>query len=116
MGAMIAMACDRIYIAPNGKIGALTGWIPGPDGMPVKLPDDVAEKFLSAERAEVRALTKQKGYPPAIAMAMVDREFSAPGAVVDVLVRESRQPARVTPLPFYRRSSADASGSNHQRT
>ena len=52
----------------------------------------------------------------AIAMAMVDRAVSAPGTVVDVLVRESRQPARVTPLPFYRRSSADTSSGKHKRS
>ncbi len=74
-GAMISMACDRIYIATNGKIGALTGWIPGPDGMPVTLPEDVQEKFLSAERAQIAALAQQKGYPTSIAVAMVDRSF-----------------------------------------
>jgi aminomethyltransferase len=39
----------------------------------------------------------------AVAMAMLDRSAAAPGTTVDVLVRDTKQPARVTPLPFYRR-------------
>ncbi|MEI6241571.1 MAG: glycine cleavage system aminomethyltransferase GcvT [Planctomycetia bacterium] len=39
-----------------------------------------------------------------VAMAMLDRSAAAPGTAVDVLVRDTRQPARVTPLPFYRRA------------
>jgi aminomethyltransferase len=39
----------------------------------------------------------------AVAMAMVDRDVSAAGTPLDVVVRDSRQPARVTPLPFHRR-------------
>jgi membrane-bound serine protease (ClpP class) len=73
-GAFISMACGRIYIAPNGKIGAATGYVPGPDGIPVKLPDAVEEKFRSAMTGEVRALAKVNGYPPGIAEAMVDRD------------------------------------------
>jgi glycine cleavage system aminomethyltransferase T len=34
---------------------------------------------------------------------MVDRDVSAAGTPLDVVVRDSRQPARVTPLPFHRR-------------
>jgi len=39
-----------------------------------------------------------------VAMAMLDRSAAAPGTAVDVLIRDSRQPARVTPLPFYKRA------------
>lgn len=42
----------------------------------------------------------------AVAMALVDRDATADGATVEVLVRDVRQPARVTPLPFYRRPPA----------
>ena len=37
----------------------------------------------------------------AVAMAMVDREAAAAGTIVDVLIRDAAQPARVVPLPFY---------------
>lgn len=40
----------------------------------------------------------------AVAMAMLDRAAAAENTLVDVLIRDGRQPARVVPLPFYRRS------------
>ncbi len=43
----------------------------------------------------------------AVAMAMVDRDVAAQGTAVDVLVRDARQAATVTPLPFYRRSHTE---------
>ncbi len=39
-----------------------------------------------------------------VAMAMLDRAAAAPGTAIDVLIRDSRQPARVTALPFYKRA------------
>ena len=39
----------------------------------------------------------------AVAMALVDRDVAAAGTAVDCLIRDTRQAARVTPLPFYRR-------------
>jgi aminomethyltransferase len=39
----------------------------------------------------------------AVAMALVDREAAAPGALLDVMIRDSAQAARVVPLPFYQR-------------
>lgn len=41
----------------------------------------------------------------AVAMAMVDRAVAEPGADVVVAIRDSLQPARVVPLPFYRRQT-----------
>lgn len=82
-GAIISLGTDRIYIAPNGKIGAASGYVIGPDGVPIKLPPDVAEKFSSAFRAEARALAKSKGYPPAIAEAFVDRAKEVTEVEVD---------------------------------
>ncbi|NBT12946.1 MAG: glycine cleavage system aminomethyltransferase GcvT [Planctomycetia bacterium] len=40
----------------------------------------------------------------AVAMALVDRDASAPGTQLDVVVREVPQAAHVTPLPFHRRA------------
>jgi len=39
----------------------------------------------------------------AVAMAMVDEKLAAEGTSLDVLIRDTRQTARVVPLPFYRR-------------
>jgi aminomethyltransferase len=42
----------------------------------------------------------------AVAMALIDRGAAVEGAVVDVLIRDAAQPARVVPLPFYRRGGS----------
>ena len=39
----------------------------------------------------------------AVAMALVDPAASAPGTAVDVMIRDTAQPGRVAPLPFYQR-------------
>ncbi len=62
----------------------------------------------AVEAAERRVGTVTSGsFAPslgrAVAMAMVDRAVSAVGTPLDVVVRDSRQPARVAPLPFHRR-------------
>lgn len=44
----------------------------------------------------------------AVAMALVDRDVAAAGTAVDCLIRDTRQAARVTPLPFYRRPARPA--------
>ena len=72
-GAFICFSCDRIYMAKGGKIGAATGWIPGPDNLPVKLPAYVVEKKRSGSTAGIRTIAKAKGYPSGLAEAMVDR-------------------------------------------
>jgi aminomethyltransferase len=44
----------------------------------------------------------------AVAMALVDRNASAPGTALDVMIRDAAQPARVVPIPFYRRPTTPA--------
>jgi aminomethyltransferase len=44
----------------------------------------------------------------AIAMAMVDRDVATAGTAVEGVIRDSRQPAVVTPLPFYQRDKRGA--------
>ena len=59
--------------------------------------------------AEVGRVTSGSFAPTlgrAVAMAMVDAELAAPGTEVVVAIRDARQPARVVPLPFYRRPAA----------
>ena len=73
-GAYIAMSSDRIYMAPTGVIGGARAILIGPEG-PIELPEDVAEKFASVNRAQFRALAEEKGYPPAIAEAMTDESI-----------------------------------------
>jgi membrane-bound serine protease (ClpP class) len=70
-GALIALATDGIYMTPGAVLGAATPV----DGQGTKLP----EKYVSAMRAEFRALAEQQGLDPRIAEAMVDDSLGVPG-------------------------------------
>jgi aminomethyltransferase len=39
----------------------------------------------------------------AVAMALVDRAVAAANTPLDVMIREAAQPAKVVPLPFFKR-------------
>jgi membrane-bound serine protease (ClpP class) len=70
-GALIALATDGIYMTPGAVLGAATPV----DGQGTKM----AEKYVSAMRAEFRALAEQQGLDPRIAEAMVDDSLGVPG-------------------------------------
>jgi membrane-bound serine protease (ClpP class) len=72
-GAFIALAARDIYVEPGGVIGAATPV----SGEGSKLP----EKYVSAMRAEFRALAEERGLDPRIAEAMVDETVGVPGLV-----------------------------------
>ena len=74
-GSYIAMATDRIYMAPGSIIGGARGYVPGPDGLPVELPKSVEEKQASIGRAEFRAIAEKKNYPTALAEGMTDENL-----------------------------------------
>ena len=82
-GSYIAMSADRIYMTPTAIIGAARGYLPGADGMPVKLPPSIEEKHASVNRAQFRALAETKGYPPAIAEAMTDETLEVTKVTYD---------------------------------
>lgn len=63
-GALIALACDSIYMSPAANIGAAT--VVDQTGKP--LPD----KYQSYMRSLMRSTAEAKGRNPAIAEAMVD--------------------------------------------
>jgi membrane-bound serine protease (ClpP class) len=69
-GAFIALATSGIYMTPGGVIGAATPV----DGSGTKAP----EKYVSAMRAEFRALAEANGLDPKIAEAMVDESIEIP--------------------------------------
>jgi len=74
-GALVALACERIYMRSQGVIGAALLVQPSPDGGLRSIEDPaVAEKFNSAMRSAFRAFAESHGRPPALAEAMVDRE------------------------------------------
>ncbi len=70
-GALIALATDGIYMRSGAVLGAATPV----DGSGTKAP----EKYVSAMRAEFRALAEEQGLDPRIAEAMVDESLGAPG-------------------------------------
>lgn len=72
-GALIAIACDSIYMAPVASIGAAT--VVDQTGQPV--PD----KYQSYMRSWMRSTAEEKGRDPDIAQAMVDPDIYIPGIV-----------------------------------
>jgi len=62
---------------------------------------------LAADGAEEVGTVSSGSFAPtlgrSVAMAMVDAERAADGTELVVAIRDARQPARVVPLPFYRR-------------
>ena len=75
-GALLAIACEKIYFAPGGVMGAATPvYFEG--GRPVEAP----EKIVSATRKLFRATAETRARPPEIAEAMVDRDVAIEGLI-----------------------------------
>ena len=83
-GALIAMVSDQLYMRTSATLGAAAVIRASPTGVEGLTPEDpiVAEKTLSAYRAEWRAWAEQRGRPGALAAAMVDPELEV--LLVDV--------------------------------
>ncbi|MBI1382292.1 MAG: hypothetical protein GC161_14535 [Planctomycetaceae bacterium] len=83
-GALIAMVSDQLYMRTSATLGAAAVIRMTPGGVEGLAPEDpiVAEKTLSAYRAEWRAWAEQRGRPGALAAAMVDPELEV--LLVDV--------------------------------
>jgi len=72
-GALIALACKQIYMAPGGTIGAATPVSGG--------GKKASEKVVSYARSEFRATAERNGRDPEIAAAMVDDSVTIPGLI-----------------------------------
>jgi len=77
-GAVLAVTCNKIYMAPGTAIGAAAPVVIGR-----KKISPVAEKAVSAITARVRSLAQKNGYPSAVAAAMVDADIELREATVD---------------------------------
>ncbi len=77
-GALIALACDAIYMAPGTSMGAAAPVIQGPEGAQ---PAD--EKTVSAVRTQMAALAEKNDHPVAIAQAMVDFDIELIELTID---------------------------------
>jgi membrane-bound serine protease (ClpP class) len=75
-GALIALACHTLVMAPGGTIGAAA---PVLGGAGASQPAD--EKSVSYVRKEFRATAETRGRPPAIAEAMVDADVEISGVI-----------------------------------
>lgn len=86
-GALISIACDSIYMAPGGSIGAATV-VNGADG--AAAPD----KYQSYMRSMMRSTAEATGRDPKIAEGMVDEKIeiegvSEAGSVITLSVSEA---------------------------
>lgn len=87
-GALIALACDSIYMASGSSIGAATV-VSGNDGMPVP------EKYQSYMRSLMRSTAEANGRNPKIAEAFVDPDIDLdtaikkPGKVLTLTTKEA---------------------------
>jgi membrane-bound serine protease (ClpP class) len=70
-GALIAIACDSIYMSPGADIGAATVV----DGERQKAPD----KYQSVARTMMRSSAEENGRDPLIAEGMVDEDIEIEG-------------------------------------
>lgn len=89
-GALLALACDSIYMRKGANIGAATV-VSGTDGMPV--PDKYQSFMRSMMRSTAQAAGKKRGHTedgrdtmvyrrnPRIAEAMVDPEIIVPNVI-----------------------------------
>ena len=73
-GALIAVAAEKIYMAPAGVMGAATPVI-GDTG------ETASEKVVSAVRKDFKAIAEFRGRDPSVAEAMVDESVEVEGLV-----------------------------------
>jgi membrane-bound serine protease (ClpP class) len=76
-GALLAIACERIFFAPGGVMGAATPVLFDTAGEVTA----ASEKVFSAVRALFRSTAEARGRNPAVAEAMVDPDVYIPGLV-----------------------------------
>lgn len=70
-GALIALACQDVYMHPSATIGDCMPIVVSFDG-----PKEVGEKVQSPLRAKFRSLAESNGYPAKLAEAMVTKELT----------------------------------------
>ena len=73
-GALLALACDEIWMAPGSRVGAAPPKVPAGEELSQKAQDTLLAESLAVLKAGARSLCKLKGHRPEIAEAFVDRE------------------------------------------
>jgi membrane-bound serine protease (ClpP class) len=78
-GALIAMACQDIYMAAGTSVGAAAPVTIGADGQ----TEGTGEKTVAAVRSQMAALAERNGHPVELARAMVDYDVELWEVVLD---------------------------------
>jgi membrane-bound serine protease (ClpP class) len=78
-GALIAMACQEIYMAAGTSLGAAAPVAVGADGQ----TEGTGEKTVAAVRSQMAALAERNNHPVEIAKAMVDYDVELWEVLVD---------------------------------
>ena len=72
-GAFIAVATEKIYMAPQSVIGAAAPIMMSPTGGVSEMPSTMEVKMNSAIRAKIRTQAEKNGYAKDVIEAMVDK-------------------------------------------
>ncbi len=75
-GGLLAIACNKIYFAPGGVMGAAT-----PVYFDSGKMEEAPEKIVSATRKLFAAVAEARGRPSNVAEAMVDRDVEIEGLI-----------------------------------
>ncbi|MCB1275658.1 MAG: hypothetical protein KDL09_03720 [Prosthecobacter sp.] len=73
-GALLALACDEIWMAPGSRIGAAPPKVQVDESLSPKAQDTLLAEALAVLKAGARSLCKLKNHRPEIAEAFVDRD------------------------------------------
>ncbi|MEZ5387947.1 MAG: NfeD family protein [Prosthecobacter sp.] len=73
-GALLALACDDIWMAPGSRVGAAAPKVSLDESLSAKAQDTLLSEALAVLKAGARSLCKLKGHRPEIAEAFVDRD------------------------------------------
>ncbi|MDR1443830.1 MAG: nodulation protein NfeD [Treponema sp.] len=82
-GALIAMACQEIYMAAGTSLGAAAPVTVGADGQ----TEGTGEKTVAAVRSQMAALAERNNHPVEIAKAMVDYDVELWEVSIDNEIR-----------------------------
>ena len=73
-GALVALACDEIWMADGGRIGSAPPSITSEDGVSEKSQETELAESLALLKAGARSLCKLKGHNATLAQAFIDKE------------------------------------------
>lgn len=71
-GALLALACDEIWMAPGSRLGAAPPKVQADGALSPKAQDTLLTEALAVLKAGARSLCKLKGHRPEIGEAFVD--------------------------------------------